>query len=46
MKKEHGAISGEEEGGADYEVWCDPISKMSHHIKKGVEWGRDWTPEV
>ena len=25
---------------------CNPISKMSHHMKKGVEWGGDWAREV
>ena len=32
VKREYRAISGEEEGGAIYEAWCDPISKMSHHM--------------
>jgi len=26
--------------------WCDPVSKMSHHIKKGEEWGGDRAQEV
>ena len=21
---------------------CDPVSKMSHHMKKGDEWGTIW----
>ena len=22
--------------------WCDPVRKISHHMKKGVEWGENW----
>ena len=24
------------------EEWCDPVSKISHHMKKWFEWRGDW----
>ena len=26
--------------------WCDPVSKIWHHMKKGVEWLGDWAWQV
>jgi len=26
--------------------WCDPVIKMSHEMKKRVDWGGDWAREV
>ena len=26
--------------------WSDTVSKMSHHMKKGVEWEENWTREI
>ena len=36
VKGEYGIIWGKEEGGADYGEWCDPVSKISHHMKMGL----------
>ena len=33
VKEEYGRIWGEEE-----EEWCDPVSKKSHHMKRGSVW--------
>ena len=39
MKGAYGGMGWEEEGDADYGEWCNPVSNMSHHMKKGVKWG-------
>ena len=28
----YGGICGEEEGNADYGVWCNPVSNILHHV--------------
>ena len=37
VKREYGEIWGEEEGNTYSGEWRGPVSKMSHHMKKGHE---------
>jgi len=30
----------------EFEEWCEPVSKMCHHMKERVEWEGDWAREV
>ena len=37
VRREYGAILEEEERVMITGEWCDLVSKMSHHMKKGIE---------